>query len=134
MVVFRQFFFRRRSTDELFAGSLVCISPNWVVHNDPCHLQKALCSSLTLHRRPLVQGMKFDSRVDNLLSMTDKKQHAELRAKLMPGYTGQNMPFLESDIDGRVMDFIRLVLNYGLHRSVEDVHKKSSIPLIYPRM
>ena len=29
--------------------------------------------------------MKFDTRKDNVLSMSDEKAHAELRAKLMPG-------------------------------------------------
>jgi hypothetical protein len=29
--------------------------------------------------------MKFDPRMDNLLSMSDEKAHAALRAKLMPG-------------------------------------------------
>jgi hypothetical protein len=31
------------------------------------------------------KGMKFDPRVDNILSMQDEKGHKELREKLMPG-------------------------------------------------
>ena len=41
--------------------------------------------------------------------MTDEKRHAELRAKLMPGYTGKEIPDLESSIDARVISLIRLV-------------------------
>jgi hypothetical protein len=29
--------------------------------------------------------MKFDPRLDNLLSMADEEAHTKLRAKLMPG-------------------------------------------------
>jgi hypothetical protein len=36
--------------------------------------------------------MKFDPRVDNLLSMKDGKRHAELGAKLLPGYTDKDVP------------------------------------------
>lgn len=31
------------------------------------------------------QGMKFDPRVDNVLSLQDEEQHAKLRAQLIPG-------------------------------------------------
>lgn len=35
------------------------------------------------------KGMKFDPRLDNLLSMSDEKAHATLRTKLMPGVRSQ---------------------------------------------
>jgi cytochrome P450 len=41
--------------------------------------------------------------------MTDEKRYAELRAKLMPGYTGKDVHSLESDIDDRVMNLVGLV-------------------------
>ncbi len=76
------------------------------------------------------KGMKFDTRKDNVLSMSDEKAHAELRAKLMPGvrqdsctdsfahpvnadvgeqYTGNEVPTLERDIDARVVELLDLI-------------------------
>jgi len=60
--------------------------------------------------------MKFDPRHDNLLSIADEKSHSELRAKLMPGYTGKEVPNLESDADARVVELIDLIRrNYVAH-------------------
>ena len=55
------------------------------------------------------KGMKFDPRINNLLSEQDEKRHAELRAKLMPGYTAKEVPALEQKIDERVLDLVRLI-------------------------
>lgn len=53
--------------------------------------------------------MKFDPRINNLLSEQDEKRHADLRAKLMPGYTAKEVPALEQKIDNRILDVINLV-------------------------
>jgi cytochrome P450 len=55
------------------------------------------------------KGMKFDPRIDNLLSERNEKRHAELRAKLMPGYTAKEVPSLERKIDDRVKDMVELI-------------------------
>jgi cytochrome P450 len=55
--------------------------------------------------------MKFDPRINNLLSEQDEKRHAELRAKLMPGYTAKEVPALEQKIDNRVLDLVKLIEN-----------------------
>ena len=61
------------------------IGPDIVVTDDP-----AIQRHMAAPRSPWLKGrwfrgMKFDPRLDNLLSMSDEKAHAELRAKLMPG-------------------------------------------------
>lgn len=66
-------------------GSPVRIGPNNIVTDEPA-LQRLMAAP----RSPFLKGhwfkgMKFDPRVDNLLSMSDEKAHTELRAKLMPG-------------------------------------------------
>jgi cytochrome P450 len=55
------------------------------------------------------KGMKFDPRIDNLLSEQDEKRHAELRAKLMPGYTAKEVPALEQKVNDRVLDLVQLI-------------------------
>lgn len=57
------------------------------------------------------KGMKFDPRIDNLLSERDEKRHTELRAKLMPGYTAKEVPKLEDKINQRVLDLVNLIQN-----------------------
>ena len=70
------------------------------------------------------KGMSFDARVDNILSMTDEKRHAELRTKLMPGYTGKEVPTLEADIDARILEFIHLVREeYAERKQIMDFAK-----------
>ncbi|KAK7900958.1 hypothetical protein LTR67_003243 [Exophiala xenobiotica] len=90
-------------------GSPVRIGPDYIVTDDPV-IQKYMAAP----RSPFVRGrwfkgMKFDTRKDNVLSMSDEKAHAELRAKLMPGYTGNEVPTLESDIDARVGELLDLI-------------------------
>ncbi|KAJ9500512.1 hypothetical protein LTR96_000789 [Exophiala xenobiotica] len=90
-------------------GSPVRIGPDYIVTDDPV-IQKYMAAP----RSPFVRGrwfkgMKFDTRKDNVLSMSDEKAHAELRAKLMPGYTGNEVPTLESDIDARVVELLNLI-------------------------
>ena len=61
------------------------VGPDVIVTDDPV-IQRHMAAP----RSPYVKGrwfkgMKFDPRMDNLLSMSDEKAHTELRAKLMPG-------------------------------------------------
>lgn len=71
--------------------------------------------------------MKFDPRLDNVLSERDEKRHAELRTQLHAGvspirtdahddwptdslqYGGREIPMMESNVDARVVDLIDLI-------------------------
>ncbi|KKY14442.1 putative cytochrome p450 [Phaeomoniella chlamydospora] len=90
-------------------GSPVVVGPDVIVTDDPV-IQRHMAAP----RSPYVKGrwfkgMKFDPRMDNLLSMSDEKAHTELRAKLMPGYTGKEVPDLESDMDDRIIELVDLI-------------------------
>jgi hypothetical protein len=59
-----------------------------IVTDDPVIFRHMLAPRSTFTRGHWFKGMKFDPRVDNLLSMQDEKAHKELREKLMPGVCG----------------------------------------------
>ncbi|KAJ9606749.1 hypothetical protein H2200_008758 [Cladophialophora chaetospira] len=90
-------------------GSPVRIAPDYIATDDP-----ALQRTMNAPRSPFTRGrwfrgMKFDPRQDNILSMADEKAHAELRTKVMPGYSGKEVPNLEADVDARVVELIDLI-------------------------
>ena len=85
-------------------GSPTRVGPGMIIIDDPIIVRHMAAPRSTFIRGHWFQGMKFgrlsdlespkehlvsnrskDPRVDNVLSMTDEKRHAELRAKLMPG-------------------------------------------------
>ncbi|KAL8718764.1 MAG: hypothetical protein Q9181_008159, partial [Wetmoreana brouardii] len=91
------------------SGSPVRIGPDIVVTDDPSIQRHIAAPRSAWLRGRWFRGMKFDPRLDNLLSMSDEKAHAELRAKLMPGYTGKEVPSLEQDVDDRILELLDLI-------------------------
>lgn len=66
-------------------GSPVRIGPDTVATDDPV-IQRHMAAPRSPWRKGRwFRGMKFDPRLDNLLSMADEDAHTKLRAKLMPG-------------------------------------------------
>lgn len=47
--------------------------------------------------------------IKNVLSQKDEKIHNNLRAKMIRGYSGKDIPSLESDIDARILDLTALI-------------------------
>ncbi|OCT52372.1 pisatin demethylase [Cladophialophora carrionii] len=76
---------------------------------------------MTAPRSPFRRGhwykaMKLDPRINNLLSEQDERRHAELRAKMMPGYTAKEVPDLEATINDRLLDLIALITREGIEK------------------
>lgn len=61
------------------------IAPNIIVNQDPELYRVIMAPRSPFIRGQWFEGMKLDPRIDNIVSMTDEKAHAELRTKLMPG-------------------------------------------------
>lgn len=61
------------------------IGPNMIIHDDPEIARFIGAPRSPFRRGHWYSGMKFDPRIDNLLSERDEKRHNELRAKMMPG-------------------------------------------------
>ncbi|ETI22274.1 hypothetical protein G647_06347 [Cladophialophora carrionii CBS 160.54] len=90
-------------------GSPVRIGPDYIASDDPVIQRTMNAPRSTFTRGRWFRGMKFDPRQDNILSMADEKAHAELRAKVMPGYSGKEVPNLEKDVDARVVELLDLI-------------------------
>ena len=56
-----------------------------IVTDDPVIFRHMAAPRSPFVRGHWFKGMKFDPRVDNILSMQDERGHKELREKLMPG-------------------------------------------------
>jgi len=63
----------------------VRVAPDYIVTDDPVIQRHMAAPRSSFVKGRWFRGMKFDPRLDNLLSMSDEKAHSELRAKLMPG-------------------------------------------------
>ncbi|KIW24422.1 uncharacterized protein PV07_10136 [Cladophialophora immunda] len=90
-------------------GSPVRIGPDYIATDDPVIQRHMNAPRSPFTKGRWFRGMKFDPRRDNLLSMADEKAHTDLRTKLMPGYTGKEVPRLEADIDARVLELLDLI-------------------------
>ncbi|QIW98805.1 hypothetical protein AMS68_004323 [Peltaster fructicola] len=90
-------------------GSPLRLAPNVITIDDPQSYRIMTAPKSVWTRGDWFKGVKFDLRVDNILSMTNEKQHAEMRLKLTPGYSGNDVPTLEQDIDGRIVELKELI-------------------------
>ncbi|KIX94105.1 uncharacterized protein Z520_10131 [Fonsecaea multimorphosa CBS 102226] len=97
-------------------GSPARIGPNMIMTDDPEFVRVITAPRSPFRRGHWYKGMKIDPRINNLLSEQDEKRHAELRAKMMPGYTGKEVPNLEESIDDRVLDLVNLIQREGVEK------------------
>ncbi|KIW68377.1 hypothetical protein PV04_04330 [Phialophora macrospora] len=95
-------------------GSPARIGPNMVIFDDPEYSRLMNAPRSPFRRGHWYKAMKLDPRINNLLSEQDERRHAELRAKMMPGYTAKEVPSLEATIDDRVLDLIALIKREGI--------------------
>ena len=60
-------------------------------------------------RGTFYDAFSFKPPYTNVLSTKDEKQHNILRAKLIRGYSGKDLPTLESDIDVNITNLLNLI-------------------------
>ncbi|KIX05641.1 uncharacterized protein Z518_03613 [Rhinocladiella mackenziei CBS 650.93] len=92
-------------------GSLVRIAPDKVVTNDPI-----IWAHMSAPRSRFTKGTWYDPTTlnpkhKNSLSQRDDKLHNVLRAKMTRGYSGKEIPTLESNVDDRINDMVLLIHN-----------------------
>lgn len=93
-------------------GSPARVGPNMIIHCDPEIIRAISAPRSGFRRGHWYAGMQFDPRINNLLSERDENRHNELRAKMLPGYTGKEVVTIENKIDNRILDFDLLVQKY----------------------
>lgn len=99
-------------TKQKTIGSPARIGPNMIIHEDPEIIRFVGSPRGGFTRGHWYSGMQFDPRINNILSETNERRHTELRAKMMPGYTGREVPTLETKVDQRIMDLLHLIQSY----------------------
>lgn len=52
---------------------------------------------------------RFDQPVETVLSLQDNAAHADLRSRLLPGYSGKDVDNLDSVVNQRIADFVSLI-------------------------
>lgn len=90
-------------------GNPLRIAPDYVVTNDIDTFKQIYGA-----RSPFIKGRWFDAMRlgadrDNVMTLLDDKEHAEQRARLLPGYTGREVPGLEHDVDIFVAQLVSLI-------------------------
>ncbi|RYP42672.1 hypothetical protein DL767_000041 [Monosporascus sp. MG133] len=87
---------------------LVRIAPNVVVCNDPAELRRVLSVSSGFRRSPWYSCIRMDPSKENILCMSNNKDHQQLRSYLKPGYTmGSNHQ--EQLVDEQILKLVQLV-------------------------
>ena len=90
-------------------GPLVRVGPNQLVTSDPELIRRINAPRSPYRRGQWYAGSRLKPGVDNVFSEQREEKHDELRKKMAAGYAGKETPQLESEIDERMRDFIRLI-------------------------
>ena len=96
-----------------------------IIHEDPDIVRFVGSPRGGFTRGHWYAGMQFDPRINNLVSERNEKRHTSLRAKMMPGYTGREVPMLETKIDNRILDLVALIKSYIARNKPFDFAEKA---------
>lgn len=96
-----------------------------IIHADPEIVRYIASPRSGFRRGHWYAGMQFDPRINNLLSERDETRHAELRAKMSPGYTGKEVLTIEAKIDQRILDLVKLIQKYIAKNEAFDFSEKT---------
>ena len=90
-------------------GSPVRIAPDKILTNDPIILRYMSTPRSTFRRGTFYDAFSLQPPLKNVLSQKDETLHNSLRAKLIRGYSGKDLPKLESDIDSNITNLVKLI-------------------------
>ncbi|KAH8883297.1 cytochrome P450 [Thozetella sp. PMI_491] len=90
-------------------GSLVRVGPNYLVTDDPDVLRKMAAARTKYRRDDWFSAIKFDPKMDNMISLLDTAEHDTLKAKVARGYSGRENPDLEASVDSELIRLVDLI-------------------------
>ncbi|KAK5082769.1 hypothetical protein LTR05_006649 [Lithohypha guttulata] len=90
-------------------GPLVRIAPNILVTSDTDLVRKVNAVRSPYRKSDWYKAFRFDADRENAFSETNKDNHARLKSKLTPGYSGKENPNLEPDMDKVILTFVDLI-------------------------
>ncbi|KAK2617023.1 hypothetical protein QQS21_000114 [Conoideocrella luteorostrata] len=100
---------RYRANQATPTGPIARIAPNIVVCGDAGEVRRMWGVRSQFDRALWYKGFQLDPPRDCTLSIRDNDAHAVLRSKLVPGYSGKDVPGLHKSVDRGVARFIRLI-------------------------
>ena len=79
-------------------------------------------------RAPFTKGkwyscLKLHPERENIVSLIDERQHAELRSRMAPGYAGKENQHLEQDIDEQLLKYLDLLHEKYVARPEEGIFR-----------
>ncbi|RDW74218.1 cytochrome P450-24 [Coleophoma crateriformis] len=77
--------------------------------NDADLLRKIGMARSTYARSEWNEALRLDPRINNSISETDEKKHAEYRRKVFNAYSGKDTPGREKTVDGHILSLVHLM-------------------------
>ncbi|KAK4184544.1 putative cytochrome P450 E-class, group I [Podospora australis] len=90
-------------------GPICRIAPNWVIISSPSEVRRVWQARGPWYRGRWYEIFRFDQPIETVMSLRKNTDHAALRSKLVPGYSGKDVENIHSVIDARVADFVSLI-------------------------
>ena len=90
-------------------GKLVRIGPNHLLTSDPDMIRRMNAPRSPYRRSVWYSTFRFKPRTDNIISVVSERQHEDLRKKMAAGYSGKEVPHLESTINRHITSWIDLI-------------------------
>lgn len=80
-----------------------------MVTSDPAEIRRIWSLRSGYSRSPWYRGLRFDPSKDTIITTSDNKEHARVRAHVLPGYQGRGLEDPEPVVDAQLAKFIALV-------------------------
>lgn len=100
-------------------GDLVRIGPNHLLTRDPEIIRRMQAPRSRYRRSIWYSVFRFKPRADNIVSTISEEKHDALRRKMASGYSGKEVPNLESKIDKHIQSWIDLINRKYISSSAE---------------
>src|SRR5207247_1853985 len=88
---------------------LIRIGPDVLITDDPEVVRKMNSARSPYKKDKWYTLFRADPYQHSMLSTDDDALHQDIRSKVMPGYSGREVPTMESDIDGQIANFKRFI-------------------------
>lgn len=104
-------------------GSTARIGPGMLITSDPDLMRRMNAVRSTFTRGPWYAALKLHPERDNITSYVDERKHADIRARMAPGYSGKENCHLEQEVDEKLLQMHALVQEKYLNQPEEGIFK-----------
>ncbi|KAK6441577.1 hypothetical protein LTR95_002197 [Oleoguttula sp. CCFEE 5521] len=104
-------------------GSTARVGPRMLITSDPDLLQRMNAVRSPFTRGPWYTALKLHPERDNITSVIDERIHADLRARMAPGYSGRENVHMEQDVDEKLLGLFDLIDSKYVARPEEGIFR-----------